>query len=79
MNDLEDKQTGIGYLETMMRYIFSIAHHLTETDVKQMIQQLESNHIKGMKSAMTLAKMWRRRHGRRFGKRNEIRENGSIV
>jgi hypothetical protein len=25
LNDLEDKKTGVGYLETMMRYIFSVA------------------------------------------------------
>ena len=59
MNDLEDKQTGVGYLETMMRYIFSVAQDLTETDVEQMIQQLESNHFKRSELAMTLAEMWR--------------------
>ena len=59
LNDLEDKQTGVGYLETMMRYIFSVAQDLTETDVQQMIQQLEYNHMKGSELAMTLAEMWR--------------------
>ena len=59
LNNLEDKQTGVGYLETMMRYIFSVAQDLTETDVQQMIQQLESNHMKGSELAMTLAEMWR--------------------
>jgi len=59
LNDLEDKQTGVGYLETMIRYIFSVSQDLTEADVEQMIQQLESNHMKGSKLAMTLAKVWR--------------------
>ena len=78
LNDLGDKQTGVGYLETMMRYIFSVAQDLTETDVEQMIQQLESNHIKGSELAMTLAKMWREEgimeKGRKLGKTEALSE-----
>lgn len=77
LNDLEDKQTGVGYLETMMRYIFSVAQDLTETDVEKMIQQLESNHFKGSELAMTLAEMWREEgmeKGRKLGKTEALSE-----
>lgn len=57
--DLEDKQTGVGYLETMMRYIFSVARDLTKSDVERMIQKLEENYVEGSELAMTLAEMWR--------------------
>lgn len=30
LNELEDKQTGIEYLETMIKYVFSVRNHLTK-------------------------------------------------
>lgn len=59
LNDLEDKESAVGYVETVMRYIFSVAKDLTSRDVEQMIHQLEINKIEGSDLAMTLAEMWR--------------------
>lgn len=80
-NDLEDKQSSVGYLETMMRYIFSVAKDLTEKDVEQMIHHLETNNIEGSEVAMTLAEMWREEgvekgleKGRELGKTEALSE-----
>ena len=59
MNELEDKQTGLEYFETMMRYIFSAAKDLTKEDVEKIIKQFETTYPEGSGIAMTLADMWR--------------------
>lgn len=59
LNDLEEKDTSVGYVETMMRYIFSVAKDLTNRDVEQMIILLETNDVEGSELAMTLAEMWK--------------------
>uniref|UniRef100_UPI0035B504B5 Rpn family recombination-promoting nuclease/putative transposase n=1 Tax=Calidifontibacillus erzurumensis TaxID=2741433 RepID=UPI0035B504B5 len=56
--ELEDKETAVGYLETMMRYIFSAAKDLTQNDVDRMIMKLETSTIGGSEWVMTLADMW---------------------
>lgn len=57
--ELEDKQTGLEYFETMMRYIFSAAKDLTQKDVDQIIQRFGTTYPEGSEIAMTLADMWR--------------------
>lgn len=57
--ELEDKQTGLEYFETMMRYIFSAAKNITKKDVEKIIQRLETTYPEGSDIAMTLAEMWR--------------------
>lgn len=57
--ELEDKETTVGYLETMLRYIFSTAKDLTEKDAEQIKITLESAKLKGSEFVMTLADIWR--------------------
>ncbi len=52
---LEDKQSGIEYFETFMRYIFSARANLTETDVKEIIEKMEATYPEGSEVVMTLA------------------------
>ncbi|WP_318618212.1 Rpn family recombination-promoting nuclease/putative transposase [Sporosarcina sp. YIM B06819] len=59
LTELEDKQTGSHYLETMIRYIFSAAKDLTKKDVAQIINRFEQTYPEGSEVAMTLADMWR--------------------
>lgn len=57
--ELEDKQNAMGYLETMMRYVFVVANGLTEKDVEQIIYNVESKISGGSELIMTLAEKWR--------------------
>ncbi|EGQ26768.1 hypothetical protein HMPREF9372_1226 [Sporosarcina newyorkensis 2681] len=59
LNELEDRQSGLEYFETMMRYIFSAVTDLTEKDAKKIIEQLETTYLEGSEIAMTLADKWR--------------------
>lgn len=59
LNELEDKQTGLEYFETMMRYIFSAAKDLTKKDVEKIITRFKTTYPEGSEVAMTLAEMWR--------------------
>ncbi len=59
LNELEDKQTGLAYFETMMRYIFSAAKDLTKKDVEKIIKRFGTTYPEGSEVTMTLADMWR--------------------
>ena len=69
LGELEDKNTGIEYFETMIRYIFSAAKDLTKKDADQIIKQFKINYPEGSELAMTLADMWR----------EEGREEGGVA
>jgi len=58
LNELEDRQTGTEYLETIMRYVFSAGRSLTKRNVKQMITQIERNYPEGSEMTMTMAEIW---------------------
>lgn len=53
--ELEDKQTGIEYFETVMRYIFSARTDMTEADVKDIIERIGNTYPEGSEVIMTLA------------------------
>ena len=55
LSELDDKQTGIEYFETMMRYIFNVRADLTESDVDKLISNMENNYPEGSEVLMTLA------------------------
>ena len=55
LSELEDKQTGIEYFETMMRYVFNARADLTEKDVDKLISKIENNFPEGSEVVMTLA------------------------
>ena len=52
---MDDKQTGIEYFETMMRYIFNVRSDLTEKDIEKLIAKIENNYPEGSDVVMTLA------------------------
>ncbi|MBE1557093.1 Rpn family recombination-promoting nuclease/putative transposase [Sporosarcina limicola] len=58
LNELEDRQTGTEYLETIIRYVLSAGNSLTKRNVKQMITQIEMNYPEGSEMTMTMAEMW---------------------
>lgn len=55
LEELEDKQTGIEYFETLMRYIFSARTNMTEADAKEIIKKIETTYPEGSEVVMTLA------------------------
>ena len=59
LQELEDKQTGIEYFETMMRYIFSAGKNLTRSDINKIIEKIETTYPEGSEVVMTLAQIFR--------------------
>ena len=55
LSELDDKQTGIEYFETMMRYIFNVRSDLTERDVEKLIAKIDNHYPEGSEVLMTLA------------------------
>ena len=53
--ELEDKQTGIEYFETLMRYVFSARTDMTEADVKEMVEIIGETYPEGSETIMTIA------------------------
>ncbi|MDA3128772.1 Rpn family recombination-promoting nuclease/putative transposase [Aliibacillus thermotolerans] len=60
LNELENKQTAVGYLETLMRYIFTVARDFTTEDMEQMIHEIETTQLEGSEVVMTLADILRK-------------------
>ncbi|WP_438315192.1 Rpn family recombination-promoting nuclease/putative transposase [Sporosarcina sp. FA9] len=58
LNELEDRQTGTEYLETIIRYVLSAGKSLTKHNVKKMITQIETNYPEGSEVTMTMAETW---------------------
>lgn len=77
LNELEDRQTGTEYLETIMRYVLSAGKSLTKHNVKQMISQIETNYPEGSEITMTMAEIWME-EGKEEG-RKEGREEGGAA
>jgi len=73
LNELEDRQTGTEYLETIMRYVFSAGKSLTKRNINKMIHQIETNYPEGSEVTMTLAEMWMEEG------REEGREEGGVA
>lgn len=59
LQELDDKQAGIKYFETFMRYIFSAARKLTGKDADKIVQKVEKTYLEGSDLAMTLADILR--------------------
>src|SRR5699024_3928063 len=60
LQELEDKQTGIEYFETLMRYIFSAGKDLSRTDINEIVKKIESTYPEGSERVMTLAEIFRK-------------------
>ncbi|MEZ0537302.1 Rpn family recombination-promoting nuclease/putative transposase [Caldicellulosiruptoraceae bacterium PP1] len=57
--ELEDKQTGVQYFETYMRYIFSAYTDMTRSDFENIAKEIEKTFIEGSENIMTLADIFR--------------------
>lgn len=66
LNELENQQTAVGYLETVLRYIFTVAKDFTKKEMAQMIREIETTQPKGSEVVMTLADILRQ-EGREEG------------
>lgn len=58
-SEIEDKETGIEYFETLMKYIFSARVDLTKKDIKEIINKIENTYPEGSEAIMTLAEKFR--------------------
>lgn len=58
MQELEDKQTGIKYFETFIRYIFNARANLTKKDVREIINKISKTYSEGSELVMTLAEIF---------------------
>ena len=59
MQELEDKQKGIEYFETFIRYIFNARANLTKKDVREIINKISKTYSEGSELVMTLAEIFR--------------------
>lgn len=59
LQELEDKQTGIEYFETLIRYVFSAGKNLTKADIEEILEEIETTFPEGSEVAMTLAEIFR--------------------
>ncbi|OLS02603.1 Rpn family recombination-promoting nuclease/putative transposase [Tissierella creatinophila] len=57
--ELEDKQSGIEYFETLMRYIFSARIDLTKEVANEIMNKIETTYPEGSEVVMTLAERFR--------------------
>ncbi|MDO9490955.1 MAG: Rpn family recombination-promoting nuclease/putative transposase [Acetobacterium sp.] len=59
LDELEEKETGLQYFETCMRYILSSGPQLSRDQLNTVIKQLEVTYKKGSEVTMTLAEVLR--------------------
>ena len=77
LTELEDKQTGIEYFKTVMRYIFSTRTELTEEDIQEMVGKIGNIYPEGSEVIMTLAERFiekGKEEGIKKGKEEGIKE-----
>lgn len=60
IKELEDKQSGIEYFETMIRYIYSARKNLTKETADKLQKELKNNYPEGSDLVMTLAEELRK-------------------
>lgn len=66
LRELADKQTGIEYFETFMRYVLSAGQKLTKKEMNDIIGAIETTFPKGSETVMTLAEQFKQ-EGREEG------------
>ncbi len=59
LRELEDKQTGVEYFETLVRYLLSARADLTKDDFNELVKKIETVYPEGSEKLMTLAEMFR--------------------
>lgn len=77
VSEIESKTRGIEYLETVMRYVFSINQNLTEEEEKRIVLEITENYPEGSEIVMSLAERYIERgksEGIKLGKIEGIAE-----
>ncbi|MBU5436798.1 Rpn family recombination-promoting nuclease/putative transposase [Tissierella sp. MSJ-40] len=59
LQELDDRETGIEYFETFIRYIFSARSNLTKRDVEEIIEEIEKSYPEGSEVIMTIIERYR--------------------
>jgi len=59
LRELDNKETGIEYFETFMRYILNTGQKLTKEDIEDIINSVEKTYPEGNEVVMTLAERFR--------------------
>lgn len=59
LRELDNKQTGVEYFETFMRYILNAGQKLSKKDIEEIMVKIESVYPEGSEAAMTLAEILR--------------------
>lgn len=59
LRELDNKQTGIEYFETFMRYVLNAGQKLTKEDIEDIINKVEKTYPEGSEVVMTLAERFR--------------------
>lgn len=59
LRELDNKQTGIEYFETFMRYILNAGQKLTKEDIEDILGKIEKTYPEGSEVVMTLAEKFR--------------------
>lgn len=72
LRELEDRQTGMEYFKTVIRYIFSAAKNLTRNDMNKIVKKIENTYPEGSELVMTLADILRE-EGKQEGKKEGIK------
>ena len=73
MQELDDKETGMGYFQTFIRYVFNAGSQLTKNDINKIIYKLETTYPGGSDTIMTLAEILRE-EGKNEGRIQGIKE-----
>lgn len=81
LEELDNRESSIGYFETIMRYVLSAGRSLTKKDISRIVQVVENNFPEGSELAMTLADQWREEglqkgieKGKQIGKEEALAE-----
>ena len=59
LTELEDKQTGLEYLNTMMHYIFGVDTSLSESEKDEIIRGIDTIYPEGRELTMSFIDKWR--------------------
>lgn len=59
LQELEDRQTGIEYFETLMKYLLNVGKRLKKEDIEDIIKKVETSYPEGSEVVMTLAEKFR--------------------
>ncbi|MFA1819519.1 Rpn family recombination-promoting nuclease/putative transposase [Virgibacillus oceani] len=70
LQELVDRETGIKYFETLIRYIFHARDNFTEKDANEVIHKLERTYSEGSELLMTLAEVLRK-EGKEEGRKED--------